>query len=199
MMRSVFNTGSYLSTKSLQLEQLYRRQRLWRHNRYLHDQGVVCGLQVVPTGDRSIPWGLLVCPGYAVDCCGSEIKVPDQAILNIQEYLWAKPAEQLEFAYVAIRFSEEPVQPHPIPSATCGCEETTYAASRIRDSFQLDVLWEDSDSGQGEIPDLCERPVMPCPDCTDRTHVILARVTLPASEGDPITTAHIDNQWYQRK
>jgi|GEM_PF-4248170 len=42
-----------------------------------------------------------------------------------------------------------------------------------------------------ELFDLCAQPPAPCPECSDGHYVILASVTLPLSEGDPITAGNI--------
>ena len=189
MTRPEFIAGNYLFAEDLLTEQYYRQQRLRRHNRFLHDWGVVCGLQVVPGQDLSRPWAVLVCPGYAIACCGDEIEVLAPAVLDIREHLWSRG--QGRAAYIGIRYAEVEVRPIPVPSPECGCQDTTCAPSRIQDAYQLDVLWQDPDTEQANAPDLCERPIVPCPDCTNHTHVILACVILPASEGDPLTFAHI--------
>lgn len=193
MTRPEYIAGNYLFAEDLLTEQYYRQQRLRRHNRFSHNWGVVCGLRVVPGHESSRPWALLVCPGYALDCCGNEILVRERVMVDIRDHLWSRATERYRLARVAIRYAEEPVGPVPAPSPACGCEDTTYIASRIRDGYQLDVLWETPDSRQAEVTDLCERPAMPCPDCVDHTHVVLAAVRRPSSEGDLITAAHIEN------
>jgi hypothetical protein len=193
MARPYYSPGNFLSARDLQTEHQYRQRRLQRHNRFLHGWGVVCGMRVVPGQDPTRPWALVVCPGYALDCCGNEIEVREPALLDIREFLWTRLGEANRIAYAAIRYAGEPARPVPEAAATCGCDDTRYTPSRIRDGFRLDVLWEMPDSEQGDVPDLCEQPIMPCPDCADHAHVVLAAVRLPASEGDPITASHIDN------
>ena len=46
--------------------------------------------------------------------------------------------------------------------------------------------------------DLCGGDLVPCPACPEGLCVILASVTLPESEGEPITFEHIDNRAYRR-
>lgn len=194
MLRPAYTTGKYLLADDLEVEQQYRKQRLRRHNRFLHDWGVVCGLQVVPAQDPKRPWAVLVCPGYAIDCCGNEIVVSERVVLDIREHLWSRPATRRRIGYVVIRYAEEPVRPVPAPSLQCGCDDTSYVASRIRDSFQLDVVWRLSESQKMKVIDLCESPIVPSPDCGDHAYVVLDALRLPLSEGDLITDAHIDNQ-----
>jgi hypothetical protein len=53
------------------------------HNRYLVGSGVVCGLGVACS--VADPGSVLVCAGYALDCCGNDIVVPcDQTVDVVQ-------------------------------------------------------------------------------------------------------------------
>src|SRR6266705_1913825 len=51
-------------------------------SRYRHGWGVVCGLDV--RCDPSVPTGVIVTPGYAVDCCGDDIIVCESASLDLK-------------------------------------------------------------------------------------------------------------------
>ncbi|MGH8554138.1 MAG: hypothetical protein ACREUD_00945, partial [Gammaproteobacteria bacterium] len=93
MKRPRYEPGSYLSAKDLLTEQRYRLQRLRQHNRYLHGWGVVCGLQVVPAHEPGRPWGVRVCPGYAIGCCGEEIEVGSSTVVDIRDSLWNRSIE----------------------------------------------------------------------------------------------------------
>jgi hypothetical protein len=68
-----------------------------------------------------------------------------------------------------------------------------YKSSRIQDGFQVDILWAAPETDSAEGFDLCKQNLASCPKCPESPYVTLARVTLPASEGDPITIQHIDN------
>src|SRR5437762_367436 len=89
--RPHYEAGNFLASEDLRSEQDYRRQRLRRHNRYLHGWGRVCGLRAVPARDALRPWGVLICPGYAITCCGDDIEVSTPTPLDICEYIWARP------------------------------------------------------------------------------------------------------------
>ena len=72
--------GKLLTAEDLELEQEYFREKLKRHNRYLHGFGVVFGLEVSKSGN-----GVVISPGLAIDCQGNEIVVPEpleQALPN---------------------------------------------------------------------------------------------------------------------
>jgi len=207
MPRPEYFIGSFLSAVDLRAEQEYRQGRLHRHTHMLHDHGVVCGLRVVPARDPARPWAVLVCPGYAIDCCGREIEVPEAARLDIREHLWKHPggwlkqyysslaAETQPTAYVAVRYTEESVHPIPAPPPGCGCEDTVYESSRICDGYRLNVLWNPPPNSK-PTADLCAETTPTCPGCTDQLHVILARIALPVSQRDPIAASHIHLREY---
>jgi hypothetical protein len=199
-MRPNYDEVNYLSVQDLQSEQDYRRQRLRRHNRYLHGWGLVCGLRVVPATEPSRPWAVLVCPGYAIGPYGDEIEIPAPAAVDVRDYLWRLPLDQeavTRLAYVGLRYAELEVCPVPITPPGCGCADPGYKPSRLRDSFQVDILWVLPESA-AEAFDLCDQRLAPCPDCPESPYVVLACISLPASEGDPITADHIDN-WSCRR
>jgi uncharacterized repeat protein (TIGR01451 family) len=195
--RPHYVSGNYIAAKDLLTEQFYRLQLLRRHHRYLHGWGIVCGLQVVPVKDPARPWAVQVCPGVAIGPYGDEIKVRAPAVVDIREYLWRRlddPGEPALVAYVGIRYAEEPVRPVPVNPPGCGCDDTIYEPSRIRDGLQVDVLWTPPEDGADVGFDLCEQRLFSCPECPESPYVILACVTLPAGEGDPITRDLIDNR-----
>lgn len=200
--RPQYEVGEYLAASSLLIEQRYRLQRLRQHNRYLHGWGVLCGLQVVPAQEPGRPWAVRVCPGYALGCCGEEIEVGSSTVVDIRDYLWNRPADHGRrggVAYVGIRYTEDSVKPVPATPPACGCEETMYEHSRIKDGFEVNALWVLSGIADRPPFDICERQTAPCLDCGDSRHVFLACITLPASESDPITGSHIDNQSCRRQ
>lgn len=199
--RPKHEAGSYLAADDLQTWQYYRISRQRRHLRRLHNWGVVCGLWVVPMNDPGRPWALRVCPGYAISCCGDEIEVPAPAVIDVRDYLWTRPIQNgrpAPVAYVGIRYAEEQLRPIPANPPRCGCDETVYQPSRIRDSFQLDIVWAIPELVRAPGFDICAQAPVPCPECPDDPHVFLACITLPVSEGDPITNQHIDN-WSCRR
>lgn len=193
--RPEYAAGRYLTAHVLSTEQNYRQQRFRFHQRFLHGSGVRCGLKVVPADNSSRPWAVQVCPGYALDCRGDEILVPEPALEDIRNHLWKRPLNQLSGrAYIRLCYVEERVRPVLANPPTCGCDdEPDYKPSRLRDGFRVDVLWPASVSANPGGFDPCLHQVAICPDCSDGPCIILASVTLPASEGDPIAASHIEN------
>jgi uncharacterized repeat protein (TIGR01451 family) len=192
--RPDYMPGNYLAIQDLSIEQQYHLQRQRRHRRYLHGWGVVCGLWVVPARDYTRPWAVQVCPGYAIGPYGDEVEVQTPAPVDVRDYLWRRPSDAAGIpAYVGIRYAEQQVRPVPAQPPGCRCEETVYAPSRIRDGFQVDVLWKLPEPDTAEGFDICEQGLAPCPECPEIPYLVLACITLPASEGDPITHGRIDN------
>ena len=200
--RPSYDGGRYLSVNELKKEQSYCLQRLRRHNRHLHGWGVVCGLWVVPVNDANRPWAVQVCPGYALGPYGDEIYVPAPTTVDVADYLWRRPLKSDSTPYVGIRYAEQEARPIPTKTPGCGCEETTYKPSRIRDSFQVDIIWllkmnvigdDTPPTTSSDELDLCKETLNDCPECPSTPYVLLARLGLPTRERDPITQGYIQN------
>jgi hypothetical protein len=106
--------------------------------------------------------------------------------------------------YVAVRFAEcftRPVRVHP---AGCGCDETGCEYSRVRDSYEIKVLWNLPASHVQAVNDdaawcaavqqagadltrLHTFPVPPCPVCESDPWVVLAAVSF--STGGNVSAA----------
>lgn len=218
-----------ITADDMRAEQHYLLDRLRRHNLFLHGWGVVCGCSVVPAPTDSSPWLVQVCPGYVVGPQGDEINIPSPSNFDMQlgmqnqdpcTVTWpcppqpvAAPDNQQVTAYLAVRYVEcvsRPVRVHP---AGCGCDQLDCEYSRIRDSFELKVLWALPDSHTAALQwetawrAVLEKqreniredglPVPACLACTDEPWVVLATITLPTSQSagkstmQPITIANI--------
>ena len=202
-----------LCADDMQAEQAYFREKLRRHNRYLHGWGVVCGCDVQPlTGTAG--WQVRVCPGYAVGPQGDEILVDTCVDVDLQlgtsqppcTTRWPCPPTgdmpsnvgKPAVVYIAVRYAEchsRPVSVHP---AGCGCDESGCEYSRVRDSFEVKVLWELPDTHKQAVladnawcttvqnapPVEQERlhlfPTPDCPACPTDPWVVLAAVRIPA-------------------
>lgn len=207
MSRPRFEAGSYLTAADCRLEQGYRLERLRRHDRQLHGYGVVCDLWVVPLADPARPWGVRVCPGYAVGPYGDEMQVSEPAVLDLRDFLWARAAvgfsshnllgpsalviNRRPSIYVAIRAIERLDRLVVVPSAECGCADPVYRESRISDDYEIAGVWTPPPP-PAPVANLCAE-LQVCPPCPDSPWLALARVVLPAAGSQPITTAMIDN------
>lgn len=203
-----------LAADDMRAEQEYFREKLRRHNRYLHGWGVVCGCTVEPVTNAK-GWKVRVCPGYVVGPQGDEIKIDDCIEVDLKTGAQDQPCavrwpcpptgempggdrERNVVAYIAVRYAEcfsRPVKLHP---AGCGCDEMGCEYSRIRDSFEIKVLWELPQSHidahkddtawcqtvhqlPADIRRTYALPVPPCPECITDPWVVLATVTIPGT------------------
>lgn len=156
-----------LTPSDMTLEQTYFRERLRRHNRYLHGWGVVCGAEVViPTvknsGDPK-PWTITVKPGYVLGPCGDEIVIDCARTWNVRgggpsgatgqppvDYPdpWCSQVVQEPSGpvYIAVKYKEIPSRPVRVQPTGCGCDENQCVFSRWRDGYEFGVLTEPTDS-----------------------------------------------------
>jgi hypothetical protein len=206
-----------LTADDMTTEQEYFRRKSRRHNRFLHGWGVVCGLGVTPAPNSDQPWRLCVTPGYAVSPQGDEIVLDVVAPFDLAgDWLQAQdpctpypcpptgrmPAPgQDRPVYLAIRFAQCDTRPVRQRVHECCCDETGCEYSRIRDSWELMLLWEEPEShraaaiadekwqtaAKAAIDAGQPLPTPPCPPATDDPWVVLAAVTLPADPADPVT------------
>jgi len=206
-----------LTADDLHAEQAYFREKMRRHNRHLHGWGVACGCSVDPVRDAK---GLLVriSPGYAVSPFGDEIQIPDAVDVDLQRGALDQPCTVLmpcpptgatvpnpgarAIAYIAVRYAECHARPVRVLPAGCGCDETACEYSRVRETFEVKVLWALPESHRRAAQDDAKwcamlrtmatehpresllLPVPPCPECPDDPWVVLATVTLPANSDD---------------
>ena len=116
--------------------------------------------------------------------------------------------------YLAIRYTECDSRPERVHPAGCGCNEAGCEYSRIRDAFELGILWELPKSHvdaaewdaawtatvqawkQEQGPDAAgvprgrsPLPVPPCPACPSDSWVVLACIRLPQKAESPIVEA----------
>lgn len=199
-----------LTAGDLCAEQDYHREKLRRHQRHLHGWGVVCGCSVEQSS-AGTGWQVRVNPGYAVSAAGDEIDINAGVDVDLLLGAQAQPCvvqpcppqgEQPSLqdggriAYVAVRHAEcysRPVHVHP---AGCGCDETSCEYSRIRETFEIKVLWalprshevaaqQDAQwrsalAKMGKDPGASVAlPVPPCPECNTDPWVVLATIALP--------------------
>ncbi len=200
-----------VTADDLTAEHDYFRQKLRRHNRFLHGWGAVCGLEVKPAPLPKQPWRAEVAGGYALAPAGDDIFVAESAFLDLAQCgqgaatdpcdptLLRRPAASGTgtTVYVAIQYAEclaRPVQ----QSSGCGCTPPSCEYSRVRDSFALACLPQLPASHQPVPgPTLCDivtKKLLPtCPPCPTDSWVVLAKVDLPASPQTQLAASMIDN------
>jgi len=206
-----------ITAEDMRAEQHYFRERLKRHNLHLHGWGVVCGCRVVPDPNAS-PWGVLVCPGYVVGPQGDEIMVPAPVSFDLQlgarnqdpcTVTWPCPPipvaatdNQQQTAWLAIRYTECATRPVRVHPAGCGCDQLDCEYSRLRDSFELKLLWALPEShvaakqwdvgwrgtiaaGRRQTREFTLSPPALCPPCAEDPWVVLATIAIPTTTQTP--------------
>jgi hypothetical protein len=177
-----------LTADDMRTEQEYFREKLRRHNRYLHGWGVVCGLEVVADMTRGAMY-VAVCPGYALSRCGDEIVVEESTPLDLTYCTRpsAAPcaphgavvpiARDVKSLLVQIRYVECPSRPLRTLPAGCGCDDTACEYSRIRDGFELQCVVKPSE--QPKRPTAKINPRIPaCPPLDTDPWIVLAEVKI---------------------
>jgi hypothetical protein len=203
-----------ITPDDLTLEANYFRDRLRRHNRYLHGWGVVCGALVgvvAASGGTSLePWLVAVQPGYVLGPYGDEIMIDRRCEVSIRttgvigcgnghQDLGADPWCQEVYVdrgtdpvYVAVRYREFEVRPVLSQPAGCGCDEMSCEYSRFSDGYEIGILDHCPGSHVRPTDPPSEGETVPnpvCPACADSPWVVLAKVSFTAD--GTITT--IDN------
>jgi hypothetical protein len=201
-----------LTADDMVADQDYVRQKLRRHNRFLHGWGVVCGLEVTAAPTANLPWRVRISSGYALGPYGDELYVAEPVHLDLARCDSGAVTDPCEpdllhtggsaiggQLFLAIKYAECLAQPVRAMPASCACEEEACEYSRIRDSFQIECLAELPPSHQPKPPEplLCDlingRRLAACPPCPAEPWVVLAQVTLPASPSTQVTDSSIDN------
>ena len=190
-----------ITADDMRAEQEYFRQKLRRHNRYLHGWGVVCGCAVEAYPKAAHPWQVRVCPGYLITPQGDEILISDPVNFDVAgdsrqipdpcaNPSPCSPAKggfpqantDSTYVYLAACYTEcetRPVRVHPVG---CACDESACDYSRIRDSFELMILPAlPADAGFTEGPGGILCPAAPGGAC-----VVLARIQLPTTQKEGV-------------
>lgn len=148
--RPRYFTGQLLTVDDLQAEQDYSMHMRSRHDRALHGAGVVCGLEVNPSGDGTV----VVSAGTAVDPCGREIVVPEAVTLQIGATSQGAEAEQeMDVVLRYVEHQEGPGTPEGEPAwiadgyeadvraqGTAGPDEVVLAYVRRSEDGRMIIL-----------------------------------------------------------
>src|ERR1700732_1096710 len=80
-------TGKMMGASEFVAETRYHQEKLRLHQVRLHGWGVLCGLQVLqhPSADCQKRY-VRIAPGSALDCCGHDILVPEEEMLDLLSF-----------------------------------------------------------------------------------------------------------------
>jgi hypothetical protein len=201
----------------MRAEQEYIREKLRRHNRYLHGWGVVCGCEVVSTDDANHPWQVKIGAGYVITPQGDEILIPDGSLFDLAEgrrpfydpcadAVPCPPANKTtaqskrETVYLAVCYAECNVRPVRVHPAGCGCDDAACEYSRIREGYEFMLLEDLPDSYEQTAKsneawrEWTQDPALtPLPACSmgEDDCVVLASIKLPDSRQTSLVTDDI--------
>jgi hypothetical protein len=146
--RNHYFTGKLLEARDFVDEQDFHLGKQRRHNQRLHGSGTVCGLKVVQhpnpaCRDRYV----VVEPGVAIDCCGREIVVEHEQLVDVRALL---PAEWFDgvrdgdgaathVVQICVRYAECGIEEIPVLFDDCA-EEGECEPNRILESHDFGVI-----------------------------------------------------------
>jgi hypothetical protein len=151
--RNHYFTGKMLLVGDFDTEQRYVVDKLRHHHQRLHGWGVVCGLKVKPHPNPDCRGRFLVVePGTAIDCCGREILVGTEELVELARLpavaqLIAAGDDKPHRLQLCVRYRECPTEEIPVLYDDCGCDDTKCAPNRILESYAFDAIID------GPLPD----------------------------------------------
>jgi hypothetical protein len=200
-----------IGADDLTTEQTYQREKLRRHNRYLHGWGVVCGFDVRPAPEPGKPWQVRICPGYLLGPQGDEVCVGTEALFDVETCVmrssdpcaFSRPCppvsrraltdRKLHLAIRSVTCEARPVRVAPVG---CACEDVECEYSRLRDGYELcclSALPETHAPRPYGCAALCDHDsTFPCPVCPSDPWVVLATISLPETSLVDLTVTDVD-------
>ncbi len=183
--------GMLITEQDFKAEQIYHEKKRKLLNRMLHGWGVVCGLEIKTLKCSNSK--IKINSGMALDCAGNEIVVCEPYEFDVikaigdatrkKSTLTDCSEENLEETinkwYVVIRYKETPVDPVPVYTNGCGCEEKVCEHSRTREGYCIDLVRPQ------ELKGACPEP--------------LRELREPREEGDPCKDYECKSEDEKRK
>jgi hypothetical protein len=202
--RPRFFPRQLVTPDDLTLAQDYLREKMRRHNRYLHGWGVVCGAMVEFPNPLK-PWKVVIRPGYILGPCGDEIVLDRDICFDIRNRCvtaaTGDPCEDIAQPtdcgcngpggrqprdgvwLIAVRYKEFPASPVRVYQGGCGCDDASCEYSRWRDGYEICVLPPPCPESHMNPPEIAlpgPAALRFCPDPPADPWVILAKVTVNA-------------------
>ena len=151
MARNNYFTGKLLVERDFVDEQRYFIGKERRHNQLLHGWGVVCGLKVKQHPNPACQdQYVLIEPGTAIDCCGTEIRVGREEYFDFRAAFLAawqaqngqnsQPDTNPHKLQICVRYRECPTEEVPALFDECGCDDSACKPNRILETYALNVL-----------------------------------------------------------
>ena len=202
--RPRFFPRQLVTPDDLTLAQDYFRNKMRRHNRYLHGWGIVCGAKVVKTVDTQ-PWMVVIKSGYILGPYGDEILIDHDLCFDVRTKCMsavtgdacsgsaAVPDPMCSGStttpppgplFIAVKYKETMAKPVRVQPVGCGCDDSQCEYSRWQDGYEICVL--DSCPASHQSPPATDtllnpHPIPDCPPCPADPWVVLGTVTVDAN------------------
>lgn len=192
--RNNYYYGKLMTKMEYFAEQSYFNKKRWLINKMVNGWGVVCGLEVKSvfkdSNDPSKGYDVRVTPGMAIDCCGREIIVYEEKIVDLDP--------DINPSVICLEYFECKTEQVHIPFIECE-QKDKFEFNRIRDSFQIvikDPGEVDIERPSGENCPLledklkpldgyvCEKLMAGCPECPEQPCLVLAEITIDSTIGN---------------
>ena len=192
--RNNYYYGKLMTQREYFAEQSYFNKKRWVINKMVNGWGVVCGLEVKPIlidSDNPIKGydtnRVKVTPGMAVDCCGREIIVYEEQVVELDP--------DINPSIICLEHFECKTEPVHIPFIECE-QKDKFEFNRIRDSYQIvikDPGEVDIERPSGENCPLledklkpldgyvCEKLMAGCSECPEQPCLVLAEITIDST------------------
>ncbi len=144
--RNRFFYGKLLTAEDFIAEQNYFNTKIRLLNSLIFGSGIVAGLNVIKTDERSVA----IDSGIALDHAGREIIVPEPMIVKINELdgydVFVRENTDYTRAYLCIEYNETRTQPiHSIARTALDDENDGPEYNRITEGFSLYITAEEPD------------------------------------------------------
>ncbi len=177
--RNNYYYGKLMTVRDFFTEQCYFNEKRWLINRTINGWGIVCGFEVqkVPLDPNDLKKGydinkILITPGLAIDCCGREIVMCEEQIIDLnsevddcckEEKKNTSTGDQQKSddkkknteLIICLEYYECKTEPVNLPPIACDQKEKGEF-NRIRDSFKILVKSKE----EVELKEHCKKP---CP------------------------------------
>jgi len=178
--RNTLFDGKIMTAQDFLDEQNYFLGKHRRHNQYLHGWGTACGLKVIEHPNPACrDHYVVVQPGAAIDCCGREILVRANAMVDFRDAFlaaWqhakgkATPPDALPHRLeIALRYRECPADPVPAVFEGCGADASACLPGKLIDGYEFYALL---DRPPAEQDCGTRRLIWECTNNIDGTHRI---------------------------
>jgi len=146
LLRNQYFYGKLLTVRDFENEQSYHVKKQRLINKYIHGEGVVCGLTVEKIDDNIVK----IRSGIALDCCGREIVVPEDVEKKI-------PTDNDTTKYwITLRYDECGEEPVAAATEANSCEEEC-CFSRVKEKFTIDIVKEEPETCSSvQMDNLCK-------------------------------------------